>query len=80
VAGQADAKEVLPSAHDSVMLTRQFGKGRVVAFGGGSAIQNQALNSKIIHHAKEQTVGSNTRLAMNLALWLAGGDEAVASN
>lgn len=80
VAGQAEAKEVLPSAHDSVMLTRQFGKGRVVAFGGGSAIQNQALNSKVIHHAKQPTVSSNTRLAMNLALWLAGGDDAVASN
>ena len=80
VAGQANSQEVLPSGSDSVMLAQNFGKGRVVVFGAGSALQNQALNSRIIHSSSDKTVQSNTKLAMNLALWLSGEDEAVASN
>jgi len=43
-------------------------------------MQNQALNSRIIHHATEKTVQSNTQFAMNLSLWLVAVDRVAASN
>lgn len=79
VAGQSESQDVLPSGNDSVMMAQKFGKGRVIVFGAGSALQNQALNSRIIHHAPEKTVQANTKLTMNLALWLAGEDEMAAT-
>ena len=75
VAGQADSQDVLPSGKDSVMLAQEFGAGRVIAFGAGSALKNKALNSRVVHHSPKQRSQLNTKLAMNLALWLAGVDE-----
>jgi hypothetical protein len=80
VAGQSESQDVLLSGNDSVMMTQKFGKGRVIVFGAGSALQNQALNSRIIHHAPERTMHANTKLAMNLGLWLAGVDEVAATH
>lgn len=59
---------------DSVMMALSFGQGRMVAFGAGSALENQALNSLIIKHSPDKTVATNTDLLMNLALWLSGAD------
>jgi hypothetical protein len=70
VAGQATAQDVLPSGPDTVMMTQQFGQGRVIVFGAGSAIKNQALNSRVIRHATAETTQANTQLLMNLSLWL----------
>ena len=52
------------------MMAQRQGKGRVVAFGAGSALQNQALNSRIINQSSPHVVASNTNLLMNLTLWL----------
>ena len=61
---------------ESTMMAKQMGKGRVVAFGAGSALQNQALNSRIINHSSGRVVAANTNLLMNLGHWLTGSDAA----
>lgn len=76
VTGSSPADEIVWVERDCVMVAQRAGKGRVIAFGGGSAIMNQALNSKIIKHSAPRTVAANTDLLMNLALWLAGSETA----
>ena len=55
-------------------MAQHQGKGRIVAFGAGSAIQNQALNSRVINRSSSQVVAANTNLLMNMTLWLSGAD------
>lgn len=68
------AEEVARFGDHTAILAQRHGKGRVVAFGAGSALQNQSLNSRIINSSPEATVVSNTHLLMNLALWLSGAE------
>ncbi|MCX6856705.1 MAG: DUF4350 domain-containing protein [Verrucomicrobia bacterium] len=55
-----------------VLVARKFGRGRVIAFGAGSALQNQAMGSKILQHPTKPAIKLNTDLLMSLSLWLAG--------
>jgi len=68
------AADVARFQNNSAMMALQHSKGRVVAFGGGSAMQNQSLNSRIINSSSGEIVAANTNLVMNLALWLANSD------
>ncbi len=70
VIGVSPAEGVAEIGGESAMMAQRQGKGRVVAFGAGSALQNQALNSRIINHSSPHVVASNTNLLMNLTLWL----------
>lgn len=74
VVGSSPADDVAHVGSESAMMAQRQGKGRVVAFGAGSALQNQALNSRIINHSSSRVVASNTQLLMNLALWLSDTD------
>ncbi|MDB6116802.1 MAG: hypothetical protein JWO08_583, partial [Verrucomicrobiaceae bacterium] len=72
VIASSPAEEVAHVSGESAMMAQRQGKGRVVVFGAGSALQNQALNSRIISYSSSNVVASNTNLLMNLTLWLSG--------
>ena len=74
VIASSPAEDIARIGSESVLMARRQGKGRVIAFGAGSAIQNQALNSRIINHSPSQIVAANTNLLMNMTLWLSGAD------
>ena len=74
VVGSSAAEEIVWVERDCVLMAQRAGKGRVIAFGGGTAIMNQALNSQIIQHSAARIVAANTDLLMNLVLWLAGAE------
>ena len=62
---------------ETVMMSMRPGKGRVMAFGAGSALQNQALSSKLVTWSPSHTISANSALLMNPALWLSGTDPAL---
>ena len=72
------AEDVAWVGEDSVLAVTDFGRGRVAAFGGGSALMGQALNSKIIKHSAPAVVTTNKALLANLIRWLAGDGRAAA--
>ena len=72
VIDSAPATGAVVLRNETVLKAQQVGKGRVIAFGAGSAIQNQTLNSRIIRGNPEASTAFNANLAMNLSLWLAG--------
>jgi hypothetical protein len=74
VIASSPAEDIAHVGSESTMMAQRHGKGRVVAFGAGSAIQNQALNSRVINHSSSSVVAANTNLFMNLTLWLSGAD------
>lgn len=76
VISTSEVIDVARVGNKSVIMANQYGKGRVIAFGAGSAVQNQALNSRIINSSSSRIVNANTNLLMNLTLWLSDTEEA----
>lgn len=76
VLGPPVAEEIAWVDKDCVLKAMRAGSGRVIAFGGGSAFMNQALNSQVIKHSAARTVTANTKLLINLVHWLSGEEAA----
>lgn len=71
VVAPPDCDAVVRHQGKVILAAKEVGKGRVIAFGGGSTLKNQSLGSKVIHRVHPIAAQSNTDLAMSLSLWLA---------
>lgn len=74
VLGLALSEDIAWVDKECVLTTTRIGRGRVAAFGGGSAFMGQALHSTILKNSSPDVVAANTLLLLNLIGWLANKD------